>query len=153
LSCPPGFPPASQYKGYLTPARSAFVEHANGAKSSRCGCYYTYVCSRLAVILHFLSAPSRLSFSRCVHRRVCHRLSTRVLRRASVYPRHNNCLLPLQHHHRTVPYLAYCSTLSPDLLPPTTLGKLAAHGRLSIPGMNSTNTIRILIRPVTLLDC
>ena len=51
------------------------------------------------------------------------------------------------------PYLAYCSTLSPDPLPPTTLGKLAAHGRLSIPGMNSTNTIRILIRPVTLLDC
>ena len=37
------------------------------------------VCSRLAVILHFHSVPSRLSFSRCVHRRVLHRLTTRVL--------------------------------------------------------------------------
>jgi hypothetical protein len=37
------------------------------------------VCSRLAVILHFHSAPSRLSFSRCVHRRVFHPLTTRVL--------------------------------------------------------------------------
>ena len=108
------------------------------------------VCSRLAVILHFHSAPSRLSFSRCVHRRVCHPLSTRVLRPASVYPRHNNRLLPLQ-HHRTLPTVQH--SLSPDPLPPTTLGKLAAHGRLLIPGMNSTNTIRILIRPVTPLDC
>ena len=81
---------------------------------------------------------------------VCHRLTTRVSRLASVYPRHNNCLLPLERPlHCTAPY---CS--------PFLDGSYAANDHWetrcsweTVDSMNSTNTIRILIRPVAFLVC
>ena len=117
--------PASQYKGYLGPAS---VEHPDTPRAPD-AVDITVVCSRLAVTLHPTRHPLAYRSRAASAARVCWP-STRVSRLVSVYPRHNNYYHPLPGRLNRSRVLLTLSDPSPAL---STLGKLAAVEKLSIP--------------------